>query len=141
LSIRVKNGAANTSAMKVWVNVSYTAPSVVDTRTSPGNLREGFDLDAEEAFSVSADKEIFASVYPNPSAGEVNFEFSGINSEEGIRFSVCDIQGRELFTAETDVSLLQSVFNSKFRDLKKGIYLLSLKAGKLNQQVRLVKSE
>ena len=141
LSIRVKNGAANTSAMKVWVNVSYTAPSVVDTRTSPGNLREGFDLVAEEAFSVSADKEIFASVYPNPSAGDVNFEFSGINSEEGIRFSLSDIQGRELFTAETDVSLLQSVFNSKFRDLKKGIYLLSLKAGKLNQQVRLVKSE
>jgi alpha-amylase len=141
LSIRVKNGASNTAAMKVWVNVSYTAPSQVNTRTSPGNLREGFGLDEEELFSVSADKEIFASVYPNPSAGDVYFEFSGINAEEEIRFSLCDIQGKELFSAETDARQLQALFNSRFRELKQGIYLLSLKSGRLNQQVRLVKSE
>ena len=141
LSIRVKNAASNTSAMKVWVNVTYTAPPTVDTRNSPGNLREAVNPSEEAEPVFTADKEVYAAVFPNPSAGEVQFEFSGVSSDELITFSLFDLQGRELFSGQSTSVFIADDFNRSFLNLGRGAYLLRLRSSALNQQVRLLKSE
>ncbi len=138
-SIRVKNATNKTATMKVWVNVTYTAPSVVDTRSNPGNLREAVDPDLSEAGSFSISKEIFASVYPNPSAGDVTFEFSGISSDEEVKLQVFDTRGKRLFVVNTEPALMADRFNPEFSALERGIYLIRISANGLNQQLRLMK--
>ena len=140
-SIRVKNGASNTAAMKVWVNVGYTAPSVVDTRTSPGNLREAIFSEEAQVESFSMSKEIYASVFPNPSAGDVSFEFSGVASDETVRLQAFDIRGKLLIDFQTESSRMADRFNGQFRNMGRGIYLIKMSAPGLNQQLRLMKSE
>jgi len=140
-SIRVKNGASNTSAMKVWVNVTYTAPPMVDTRNSPGNLREAALAVEEEAVTFTASKESFATVYPNPAQAEVNFEFSGVPADELIEFRLIDLQGREIFRQESEQAFIARNFNEGFSKLRKGAYLLSLRSASLNQQIRLLKAD
>lgn len=140
-SIRVKNGASNTPAMRVWVNVNYTAPSVVDTRSSPGNLREAVDYGQDEPAAFSLSKEVYASVYPNPSAGDVTFEFSGVAGDQPVDVQVCDIRGRELFRIGAGPNRLADGFNEHFRNLSRGMYWLRLTAPGLSQQIRLIKSE
>lgn len=140
-SIRVKNGASNTAAMKVWVNVSYTAPAVVDTRSSPGNLREALELNDEVSGGFSGSREVFASVFPNPAQSEVSFEFSGVASDELVEFCLMDLQGRELFRRVSEAAFIAGDFNAGFRGLGRGVYLLSLRSSGLNQQIRLLKSE
>jgi alpha-amylase len=140
-SIRVKNAASNTAAMKVWVNVTYTAPSVVNTRSNPGNLREAVDPDASDAGSFSISKEVFASVYPNPSAGDVSFEFSGVSSDETVKLQLFDIRGKELFEVQAEPAVMADCFNPEFRTLERGIYLIRISANGLNQQLRLMKAD
>jgi alpha-amylase len=140
-SIRVKNGASNTSAMKVWVNVTYTAPPMVDTRNSPGNLREAVLELEDEATTFTASKESFASVYPNPAQAEVNFEFSGVPAEELIEFRLLDLQGREILRQESEQAFISRNFNEGFSQLRKGAYVLSLRSASLNQQIRLLKAD
>ena len=140
-SIRVKNGTSKTSAMKVWVNVSYTAPSVVDTRSTPGNLREAIDPEYSEADLFSLSKETYASVYPNPAASDVSFEFSGVAADAMVDLQVFDISGRELFHMSATPAELAGLFNSRFRNLRNGVYQLKLNGSGLIQQIRLLKSE
>jgi alpha-amylase len=140
-SIRVRNAATNTSAMKVWVNASYTAPPMVDTRNSPGNLREALDFDSEESGTFTVDKEVYAAVYPNPSAGDVSFEFSGVSSSELLDVRLFDLQGRLIFRNQSEPAFVADAFNAAFRPLRKGAYQLSIRSGSLNQQIRLLKAE
>jgi alpha-amylase len=140
-SIRVRNGASNTSAMRVWVNVTYTAPPMVDTRNSPGNLREAVIALDEESATFTANKESFATVYPNPAQAEVNFEFSGVPAEEVIEFRLVDLQGREIFRQESEQAFITRNFNEGFSQLRKGAYVLSLRSASLNQQIRLLKAD
>ena len=127
--------------MKVWVNVSYTAPSVVDTRSTPGNLREAIDPENSEADLFSLSKETYASVYPNPAASDVSFEFSGVAADAMVDLQVFDISGRELFHISATPAEMAGLFNSRFRNLRNGVYHLKLNGSGLNQQIRLLKSE
>ena len=140
-SIRVKNGSNKTSAMKVWINATYTAPSVVDTRSAPGNLREALAEETEPACEFSMSKEVYALVYPNPSAGDVSIEFSGVDAGEQITLQLFDISGREMFRSNGTPAMLAETFKNQFRTLANGTYLLNINSEKLNQKLRLMKSE
>lgn len=140
-SIRVKNATSKTAAMKVWVNVTYTAPSVVDTRSSPGNLREAIVSDESESDGFSMSREVFASVYPNPAAGDVTIEFSGVASDEVVSLEACDIRGKVIFRMEAQPAAITDAFNNEFRSLSRGLYLIKLSGTNLQQQLRLMKAE
>ena len=140
-SIRIKNGSSRTSAMRAWVNVTYTAPSVVDTRSSPGNLRDAVEIAGEEPATFTADKDVFATVYPNPAQSEVSFEFNGVPAEEHVEYCLMDLQGRELFRSVSEPAFISRDFSEAFIRLGRGAYVLSLRSASLNQQIRLLKSE
>jgi hypothetical protein len=114
---------------------------MVDTRNTPGNLREAVEFADEESATFTASKESFATVYPNPAQAEVNFEFSGVPAEEVIEFRLVDLQGREIFRQESEQAFITRSFNEGFSQLRKGAYVLSLRSASLNQQIRLLKAD
>ncbi|HOY96285.1 MAG TPA: alpha-amylase family glycosyl hydrolase [Catalimonadaceae bacterium] len=140
LTIKVKNSNATTAGMKVWVNTAYTAPTTVNTRTSPGNLRVAVE-DESEGISTEELNTNGASieVYPNPTTSDVNFTFQNLGADEVMTARLVDLKGRELLVVEGTQADMQAHFNKAFADVKSGIYILSVDSHSLNQRIRLVK--
>ena len=141
LKIKVKNSNATTAGQKVWVNVAYTAPTSVDTRNSPGNLRVTQPDEEELAESGLEELALGADVdaYPNPTNSSLHFSFEGVDENETISLNLVDIRGRALVSVREKQSDLASRFNTDFEKLNTGIYFLSIQSGSMNRKIRVVK--
>ena len=139
LTIKVKNSTATQLGQKVWVNVTYTAPASVNTRTSPGNLQptmgNAVDRDAEQLVATQA----AFTVYPNPTTGQVYFTTEGISDQEDMRLELFNLQGQRVMELHEHLSTLQTSFNQSFSGLKSGLYVLQVRSASLRQEVKLVK--
>ncbi len=132
LTVKVKQTTNTQPAQRVWVNVSYTAPATVNTRTSPGNLRGIAAAPAPELAKT-------IKVYPNPSAGSVFFNTTGIAANETMQVSLVNTDGKILFSFSGNIGQIQPLFNQQFQQLKSGIYILKINAGSVAEQVKLLK--
>ena len=141
LMIKVKNANATTAGQKVWVNVTYTAPASVNTRTSPGNLQppatgNAVDRDGEETLVQNT---ATFTVYPNPTDGQVYFNIEGLSDREELRLELYDLQGQRVMELHENRQGLQDSFNRNFSGLKSGLYVLQVRSASLKQEVKLVK--
>ena len=135
LTLKVKHANATTAAQKVWVNITYTAPTNVNTRTSPGNLRTlNFASENEVTQTQSA-----VSIFPNPTNSKVYFAFQDLNENEKITLKLYDLQGRQLINETSDKSDVENIFNSKFELLNNGVYFIQIESSLVNEKIKLVK--
>ena len=136
LSIKVKNVNSTTAAQRVWVNVSYVAPAVVNTRTSPGNLRTLNFTNASEELNLAESK---LNIYPNPTQNQIYFSFQNISDTEKMLLRLYDLSGREVIAIEATMQDVESKFNAVFSEKNAGVYLLQIEAPSLHQRLKLVK--
>jgi alpha-amylase len=136
IAIRVKHANTTTAAQKVWVNISYVAPKVVNTRTSPGNLRTTPFVFSEQNQNQEPS---LVSLFPNPSNGYVYFELQNISSNDFVNCRLFDLKGQKLIDLNAAAADLESSFNSSFNSLEAGFYLVQLNSGTFNQTIKLLK--
>ncbi len=139
LTIKVKNSNNTTAGQKVWVNTTYTAPTSVNTRTSPGNLMPpiapGNAVDRDEVVSNAAT----FTVYPNPTTGQVFFNIEGISDREELQLELFNMQGQRVMEMHENLQGVQESFNRTFSGLKSGLYVLQVRSAALREVVKLVK--
>ncbi len=139
VTIKVKNGTSTQLGQKVWVNTTYTAPTTVNTRSSPGNLAP-----QDESGTVTATNDVTPTaaaitVYPNPTNGQVYFRVEGISDRAEIHLELFDLNGKRVIDVQGTVSKIQDAFNGNFENLRSGVYVLTAQSAGLRQQVKLVK--
>lgn len=140
-TIKVKNSSVSDAGQRVWVNVTYTAPTTVNTRTSPGNLRGEAATGDEVAFIPD---EPFLSkaalqVYPNPSQGDVRLVFSNIDMSQTVTVRLYSVDGNRLFELRGNPATVQNSFSMRYTPLSAGVYFLEADAKELKQRVKIVK--
>jgi len=139
VTIKVKNGNTTQLGQKVWVNVTYTAPATVNTRTSPGNLEPPGEGPVITAINEALPVKATLNVYPNPTSGQVYFNAEGMSDHETIRVELFDLQGLRVIEVQDDLSKIQDLFNANFGNLKNGVYILRAQSQSLRQEIKLVK--
>ncbi|MEO6039312.1 MAG: T9SS type A sorting domain-containing protein, partial [Saprospiraceae bacterium] len=141
LTIKVKNSTSTQLGQKVWVNTTYTAPTSVNTRTSPGNLMppivpgNAADRDDEAVVSTKAT----VSVYPNPTSGQVYFQIDGLSEREEMRVELYNMQGQRVMELHENVLGIQESFNRSFGELRSGLYVLQIRSASLKEEIKLLK--
>jgi alpha-amylase len=139
VTIKVKNANSTQLGQKVWVNTSYTAPTTVNTRSSPGNLEPPGEGGGVTAIEAIAPIPASISAYPNPTSGEVYFSAEGVSDREEIHVELFDVNGKQVIDVRGTISRIQDLFNGSFERLGSGIYILRAQSLSLRQQIKLVK--
>jgi alpha-amylase len=142
LTLRVKNSTSTQAGQKVWVNVTYTAPITVNTRTGAGSLRTAGAGAAETDQGISeaaGDVKKSFKVYPNPSGGNIVIAASGFSNKETVSIKMVSADGTLLMSYSGNMVAAQPLFSSKFRQLKNGVYMVQVNAASFNEQLKLVK--
>lgn len=134
LTIKVKNSTSTQAGQKVWVNVTYTAPTTVNTRSGAGSLRQAPQVPVQEVVSKKSIK-----VYPNPTSSNVTFATTGFENNETLTVKLCNAEGKMLVHFTGTKQQVQPLFNEQFNELKTGIYLLQVNAQSFNEQIKLIK--
>lgn len=136
LTIKVKNSTTTSATQRVWVNVTYVAPAVVNTRTAPGSLRTmNFNFKTDE----ESHEQAYLSVYPNPTQNSLYFSFQNLNDSENLNFHLFDLSGRVIIDFETTLNDAEAKFNAKFKSINAGVYLLQVDAPSVHQQMKIIK--
>ena len=138
-TIKVKNAVSTQAGQKVWVNVTYTAPTSVNTRTSPGNLEPPMEDTGVSPTVEPVDYTGSIAVFPNPTDGQVNFTITGVSDKELISMNLYDISGKQIINISGNMTNIQELFNAEFGRVDRGVYFLDAVSPSLRQQVRLVK--
>ncbi len=140
LTIKVKNTTSTQAGQKVWVNVTYTAPVVVNTRTGAGSLRT---TGQQEASQGGTDTEVIVEksfkVYPNPSGGNIVIAAAGFNSKETVSVRIINADGSVMLSYSGKMETAQPLLSNKFMQLKNGVYIVQINAASFNEQLKLVK--
>lgn len=140
VTIKVKNGTTTQLGQKVWVNTTYTAPTTVNTRTSPGNLEPpGEDPIVTTGIEDFAPTPAVLHAYPNPTNDKVYFSIEGMSDLEEIHLELYDLSGKLVTTADGNISNIQDTFNADFEKLRSGVYVLRAQSNTMKQRIKLVK--
>lgn len=140
LLVRVRNFNALQPGQVVRVNITYTAPTTVNTRTAPGNQYSEPELITDRDLPVEAMlAEATLELSPNPTSGRVYFQTQGISDQEILRIELFDLRGQLLFSEKGNLSDLSSGFNTQFGRLSAGTYFLTAYLPGQRQQLKLVK--
>jgi alpha-amylase len=140
LTIKVKNTTSTQAGQKVWVNVAYTAPVTVNTRTGAGSLRTTGDAATDQDFTeITAPEKKTFKIYPNPSDGNIVVTAAGFSSKEAISIKMISADGILLMSYTGRMASAQPLLTSRFMQLKNGIYMVQINAGSFSEQIKLVK--
>ncbi|MEO5642170.1 MAG: T9SS type A sorting domain-containing protein [Bacteroidia bacterium] len=80
----------------------------------------------------------YVSIFPNPSEGTVNVQFSGYE-DELISVSVIDVTGRIIEKKQLNISTHEQLLNIDITKQPAGIYFISINSGFTNNVHRVVK--
>ncbi len=134
LTIKVKNSTATQAGQKVWVNVTYTAPTTVNTRSGAGSLRQAVESPVNEIAKTKAVK-----VYPNPASGNIALSPQGFETGEVLQVKLSNSDGKILLRLAGTGQQLSSMFNTAFKSLQTGIYMLHVTAKAYSEQIKVIK--
>jgi alpha-amylase len=139
LTIKIKNSTSTVAGQKVWVNVTYTAPVAVNTRSGNGSLRTaGEEEEAVPAAELVLNQQGAISLYPNPAADHVFIRMK--NPAEEIRLRLITADGKELMNTKGTLVNVQTVLNNQLLLLEKGTYLVKIQTAGEQKTVKLVKN-
>ena len=91
----------------------------------PGNINSTQDLRNKNRLNV----------YPNPSEGIVNINFSD-NIRKGEKITITNVLGRKVF--DYSVTETSEITNLKIKDLMPGIYTITLEGAKYRLSKNLI---
>jgi glycosidase len=132
IRIGVKNSTSTQLGQRVWVNVTYTAPATVNTRTSPANLRVAPVTPA----AVSAPA---LSIYPNPAAAQVALVAKGIKATTVLQLRVINAGGETLLTTKGTLQQLQQTLNLHIGKYSPGVYILQTTGDDFSSELKLIR--
>jgi alpha-amylase len=134
LTIKVKNSTATQAGQKVWVNVTYTAPTTVNTRSGAGSLRQAAEPPVTDIVKTKAVK-----VFPNPASGNISLSTQGFETGEVLQVKLSNSDGKILLRLAGTGQQLSSMFNTAFKSLQTGIYMLHVTAKAYSEQIKVIK--
>lgn len=141
LSVRVRNANATQAGQVVRVNLNYTAPTVVNTRSAPGNqyAEPGAAVNRDEPLTEEILTEVTLQISPNPTSGEVNFQVEGISDQEILRVELFDLRGQLILAEKGNLNDISASFNKHFSLLSAGTYFLNAQLPGKRQHLKLIK--
>lgn len=77
------------------------------------------------------------NVYPNPSTGKVNIQWSSLQTGSGT-IRVTDIAGREVYNSALLINSASGTRQINLSNLSKGVYLISVKSDNINYNGKLL---
>lgn len=124
ITIKVKHANTTTPSMKVWVNITYTAPTTVNTRTAAG-LTDNNNETNSSALQTKENGIEAITVFPNPAKNYFNIVNSTL--PDGIyNLILTDISGHEMFRKSLQVSHDQLLKISLPSSIQPGLYTVRL---------------
>jgi alpha-amylase len=136
LSIRVKNSNATTAGQKVWVNVTYTAPTTVNTRSGAGSLARPNQLvDAAERPLTNK----VPLVYPNPTSGQLFLNTNGLPANEAVQVRLLTPTGGVALHLRTTAAYVSARVSETLKAMPNGVYTLQLQTATTQRQEKVVK--
>lgn len=139
ITIKVKNAVTPQLGQKVWVNTTYTAPTSVNTRTSPGNLRTFQNLDVVSEVIPGEEGKDMISVYPNPSDKQVTLLLGENIRNKEIKIRLVSAGGKVVCEQSGTGDAIQTAINRVYPSLKSGVYILNVLLPGKQEQIKLVK--
>lgn len=134
ITLKASNTNNTTPGQRVWINVTYTAPTVVNTRTAPGNLRT-----SDDQSMLPLLPEARVHLFPNPTQDQVYFSFNDLDLLAKVQVVVVDLRGQKVFELTTNTTDVEQAFNQYFSMLKAGIYFIRLEWNQQHEQLKLIK--
>jgi alpha-amylase len=122
--IRVNSSTSKQAAQRVWVNVTYSAPAIINTRTSPApTFRE--QAEASEMIEMLNGN---GSLYPNPGNGNLHFDIGFIRHDENIKVSLMNLSGMKIAELNGSLKEVENNLTRIFSDKPRGMYMIQLQA-------------
>lgn len=137
--IKIRNSTANIPGQKVWVNVTYTAPTNVNTRraAAPAVTATAFDEVSEDLTSTVAAPTMF--VYPNPTSGGITLTIPGIPTTATVQAVLFSNLGAVVYKEKKSLASIRGSINNTMHQLKPGVYFLQVSTGAFNEKIKIVK--
>ena len=123
ISIKVKNTTAENPGQRVWVNTEYIAPLLVNTRTNNTLITKGVSTLNEE---TTNDDAYNFNIFPNPTNGKINFNWSGASPNFAIDIRLSSLDGSILLQTKDYPNLVEKVISSRLSRANAGVYFLQL---------------
>lgn len=136
VTLKIQNANNTTPGQKVWVNISYTAPTSINTRTAArsGESNANENTDLENPVSQSQ-----IIVYPNPTNGVVTLTGAGINYSESYEIMLKGIDGRTIAQVNGNIKEDEKSLNHILKSQPAGLYILSITGNHISEQVKVIK--
>lgn len=135
-TVRVRNTNTTTPGMRVWANITYTAPQTVNTRTTAAQIADNDNT--VDAGRIAVAKS-FVSVSPNPTAGDFKISVKGLSATEIIVATLYSNNGSMLIQKRGTLSEIQNTMNSTLNSQPAGLYILQITAPGVDEHVKLIK--
>ncbi|MBU6158653.1 MAG: T9SS type A sorting domain-containing protein [Bacteroidetes bacterium] len=121
--VRVNSTTNKQPAQRVWVNVTYTAPSSVNTRQPALRLANPIH---SEANPLLVENQSTITVYPNPGKGSIRIDPGFVRFDALIKASLYDTNGRLIGTVHNTLNAVEKGVSNLLQDKVAGLYVIRL---------------
>jgi len=121
-TILVNSSTSNQAAQRVWVNVTYTAPLVVNTRG--GTLVQ---QRTANQWAVTDREQSPQTLYPNPTTGVVRLQLPGIRYGDAVHATLYNYNGEVITTLHATLSEAEGLLSKRLSGLTSGFYFIQVK--------------
>lgn len=119
----------------------YGGSDILDLISKDNIARNSLPLIGEDItkYIPKPNQDSLRKVYPNPTSGIINIEFSVVNSESRLSFLIIDELGRTVDVIIEDKKYVKNNYMIQYelRGLSVGRYYLQMKSDKVNQMIPL----
>lgn len=136
-TIRVRNTSATTSGMRMFANITYTAPVFVNTRTTASLL--GRDIDDTKSALQSSTVMHKLTVTPNPTIGPIKINVQGLSADASIVATLYNHAGNMLIQKTGTISTIEIAVQAELSIREAGLYILQLAAPGVDEHIKIIK--
>jgi alpha-amylase len=141
ISIKVRNADLQSIGQRVWVNATYTAPAIVNTRTAPILYTKNGSGDEVATTEILKEEENIL-IYPNPTSdGAVQISIPKYKSGEILQFNLISTQGHKLVEIRGDRLAIEREIQSVLNMQPSGLYVAIIQHNRKTYRQKLVLSK
>jgi alpha-amylase len=141
ISIKVRNADLQSIGQRVWVNTTYTAPAVVNTRTAPILYTKNGSGNEIETTEILKEEENIL-IYPNPTSdGAVQISIPKYKSGEILQFKLISTQGLKIAEIRGDRLSIEREIQSVLNMQPSGLYVAIIQHNSKMYRQKLVLSK
>ena len=133
-TVRVNSSNTAQSAQRVWVNVNYTAPPIVNTRNGSTLLRTRQEESTEEQAWMPLNE-----VYPNPTNGIVRISIPTLPVTEHVTLELYSVEGTLLHSSQGAINIATQDLSKRLQAQTSGVYLIRLQSKSLTRRYKIIR--